>query len=115
MRRLDESKNPLDRRRGTRFPLTQDIRLRGLSADPKAVSLGRTVNMSSTGVLFTTAGTLTRGEQIEACIHWPVALNSRVNLQLVARGRVVRSQPGLAAMVILQHQFRTQPKARAAD
>ncbi|MGH9592061.1 MAG: PilZ domain-containing protein, partial [Bryobacteraceae bacterium] len=69
---------------------------------------GETVNMSCRGVLFTTGEPLRRGDVIEVHIDWPAQLSRRIGLRLVARGRVVRTEPGLAAMRIFQHEFRTQ-------
>lgn len=72
------------------------------------VGAGKTVNMSSNGVLFTTDGFLIPGRRVELAISWPAQLNSKVALKLVARGRVVRSEDGVAAVEIQQYEFRTQ-------
>ena len=64
--------------------------------------------MSSNGVLFTTDRDLRPGMRLEVSISWPVALNGQVPLKLVARGRVVRSAKGIAAIEISQREFRTQ-------
>jgi hypothetical protein len=72
--------------------------------------MGLTVNMSSNGVLFTTDRYLLPGRRLEVSISWPAQLNSKVALKLVARGRVVRSEDGRAAIEIHQYEFRTQAK-----
>ena len=72
---------------------------------------GRTINMSSTGVLFTTDQMLLPGRRIEVSISWPAQLNNKCALRLVARGRVVRFDDGKAAMEIQQYEFKTQAKA----
>ena len=69
---------------------------------------GRTVNMSSNGVLFSTDNILLPGRRVEVAINWPAQLNSNVGLKLVARGRIVRYEQGMAAMEIQQYEFRTQ-------
>ena len=51
------------------------------------------------------------GRRIELSINWPAQLDNKCALKLVARGRVVRSQPDCAALEILQHEFRTKGKA----
>jgi hypothetical protein len=69
---------------------------------------GRTVNISSHGILFTTQNQLIIGSRIKVYIDWPVQLNDRCNLKLVASGRVVRCEHGKAAMDIEQYEFRTR-------
>ena len=74
---------------------------------------GKTVNMSSSGVLFSTDQALLPGRHLELTISWPVQLDNKCPLKLVARGRVVRSQSGYVAFEIFQHEFRTK-SSRAA-
>ena len=69
---------------------------------------GKTVNISSSGVLFTSDNELQPGERLELSISWPVRLDNKYPLRLVARGRVVRLEPGRVAMQIQQHEFHTQ-------
>ena len=68
---------------------------------------GQTVNMSSTGVLFSTDGELTPGRRIELSISWPAQLDGICPLQLVAEGCVVRTEPGKAALEFQRCEFRT--------
>ena len=53
---------------------------------------GKTVNVSSSGILFTCQHQLAVGRKVKLCISWPVLLNDKVGLKLVVRGRVVRSE-----------------------
>jgi hypothetical protein len=69
---------------------------------------GKTINISSTGVLFTSHHVLLPGRRLEVAISWPAQLNNKCALKLVARGRVVRFEEGLAAIEIQQYEFRTQ-------
>ncbi len=71
------------------------------------VGLGTTLNMSSSGVLFTTDRALLPGKRVEMAISWPAQLDNRMSLKLVARGRVVRCEAGTAAVEIQQYEFRT--------
>ena len=41
-------------------------------------------------------------------VSWPAQLNQKCALKLVARGRIVRYEDGVAAMEIQQYEFRTQ-------
>jgi hypothetical protein len=68
---------------------------------------GKTLNISSSGVLFTTGHMLLPGRRMELSISWPVQLNNQCALKLVARGRVVRFERGRAAIEIQQYEFRT--------
>jgi hypothetical protein len=108
---LDKNKDKDDRRGADRFPIEREVRYKILSrknAVEDEGGIGTTVNMSSNGVLFTTDRYLLPGRRLEVSISWPAQLNSKVALKLVARGRVVRSEEGRAAIEIHQYEFRTQ-------
>lgn len=68
---------------------------------------GKTLNISSSGVLFTTEQMLLPGRRLELSISWPAQLNNKCALKLVARGRIVRFEKGRAALEIQQYEFRT--------
>jgi hypothetical protein len=100
-----------DRRSADRFPIEREVRYKVLSRKSSTEGesgMGMTVNMSSNGVLFTTDRYLLPGRRLEVSISWPAQLNAKVALKLVARGRVVRSEEGRAAIEIHQYEFRTQ-------
>jgi hypothetical protein len=101
-----------DRRRSDRFAIEREIRYRALNKrGGEEAGEGKTVNMSSSGVLFTSGQILRPGRRIELAISWPAQLNNKCALKLVARGRIVRFDNGLAAMEIQQYEFRTQAPA----
>lgn len=98
-----------DRRGSDRFPIEREIRYKILNRKNGDESgQGKTINMSSNGVLFTTEHYLLPGRRLELSINWPAQLNSSVALKLVARGRVVRCEDHQAAIEIHQYEFRTQ-------
>ena len=98
-----------DRRRSDRFAIEREIRYRALNKrGGEEAGEGKTVNMSSSGVLFTSGEILRPGRRIELAISWPAQLNNKCALKLVARGRIVRFDNGVAAMEIQQYEFRTQ-------
>lgn len=105
-----------DRRASDRFPIEREVRFKMLSkrhtGDP---GLGTTINMSSSGVLFTTNQPLLPGKRVEMAISWPAQLENRTPLKLVARGRVVRCEGGAAAVEIQQYEFRTIGTQSAAS
>jgi hypothetical protein len=106
----------VERRRSERLGIEREVQCRTLNskaadktAEPAIV--GKTVNMSSSGILFTTEQALVPGRRVELSVNWPAQLNSKCALKLVARGRVVRFEDGLVALQILQHEFRTRALA----
>jgi hypothetical protein len=108
---LEKDKDKDDRRGADRFPIEREVRYRVLTRKTSVEGesgVGVTVNMSSNGVLFTTDRYLLPGRRLEVSISWPAQLNSKIALKLVARGRVVRSEEGRAAIEIHQYEFRTQ-------
>ena len=104
-----------DRRNSDRFPIDREVRYRVLSKrSGEEAGEGRTINISSSGVLFTTGKMLLPGRRLEVSISWPAQLNNKTPLRLVARGRVVRFEGGYAAVMIQQYEFRTQANGSAA-
>jgi hypothetical protein len=102
-------KDANDRRGSDRFPIEREVRYKVLSKrSADEAGSGKTVNMSSSGVLFTSEHFLLPGKRVEVSISWPAQLNNKTNLKLVARGRVIRCEDGKAALEIQQYEFRTQ-------
>jgi hypothetical protein len=98
-----------DRRHSDRFPIEREVRYRVLNKrSSEEVGDGKTINISSSGVLFTVEHMLLPGRRMELSISWPAQLNQKTALKLVARGRVVRFEGGRAAIEIQQYEFRTQ-------
>jgi hypothetical protein len=105
-----------DRRHSDRFPIEREVRFRVLNKrGGEEAGEGKTLNISSSGVLFTSEHLLLPGRRLELAISWPVQLNNQVALKLVARGRVVRFEEGHAAIEIQQYEFRTQSATAAAN
>jgi hypothetical protein len=99
-----------DRRKSDRFPIERELRYRVLSKranEGAGAGAGKTVNISSSGVLFTTDQMLLPGRRLEVSVSWPAQLDHKCALKLVARGRVVRCETGMAAFEIQQYEFRT--------
>lgn len=103
-----------ERRRSSRFPIEREVRYRTLNQRSEILSgIGKTLNISSSGVLFTTEHELPVGTRLEISISWPAQLNERCSLNLVARGRVSRLTKGQLALQIQQYEFRTQSRSGA--
>jgi hypothetical protein len=112
MTHMNPDKNAADRRSSDRFSIEREVRYKVLNKKSgEELGAGKTVNMSSNGVLFTTEQLLLPGRRVEVSISWPAQLNNKCALRLVARGRVVRFDDGQAAMEIQQYEFKTQALA----
>ena len=98
-----------DRRHSDRFPIEREVRYRVLNKrSSEETGDGKTINISSSGILFTSEHMLLPGRRMELAISWPAQLNNKTALKLVARGRVIRFEGGRAAIEIQQYEFRTQ-------
>jgi c-di-GMP-binding flagellar brake protein YcgR len=100
-----------DRRVASRFPIERDLRYKVVSKkSSNEQGGGSTLNISSSGILFTTEQTLIPGRTVEIAINWPANLDDSTPLKLVARGRIVRSDLRRAAIQIQRYEFRTQAR-----
>ena len=113
MHTRDEQVLDADRRGTDRFPIESELRYKLVDAKgaPDA-GLGRTLNMSSSGVLFTSETQLPVGHRVELSVEWPAQLNEHCGLKLVAQGRIIRSSAESAAIRIDKYDFRTRATAR---
>jgi PilZ domain len=100
-----------ERRRSSRFPIERELRYKTLNQRTEILAgIGKTLNISSSGVLFTSDHDLPVGTRLEVSISWPAQLNEKCLLNLVARGRVSRYSDGQLALQIQQYEFRTQSR-----
>jgi len=108
-----------EQRSSDRFPFQRRVRYRVMDGKTVlSVGDGQTINLSSTGILFTADQPLTRQHRLELSIDWPVPLEKTCRLKLVALGRVVRVVGRQVAIAIEKHELRTQGStfsARAPD
>jgi len=110
-----EDLSSTDRRVTDRVPLENDVRYKLLEAKRiPQTGHGRTQNISSGGVLFTTQTQLTLGQRVELAVDWPARLNEHCGLKLVALGKIVRSSAGTAAINIEKYDFRTRATVASA-
>ena len=103
-----------DPRLHSRYPISLDLQykiLRGKHIEH--FGGGRTVNISSGGVLFETSDLLDLSSvaddtgTVELAMDWPLLLQKVCAMKLVVRGRIVRQDSGRLALKIEQHEFRT--------
>ena len=112
---MRNEKSHVDRRQSDRFPIEREVRYKVLSKrNGEDSGDGKTINISSSGVLFSVDHMVLPGRRMELAISWPAQLNNKCALRLVARGRVVRFENGRAALEIQQYEFRTQASGAAS-
>ena len=105
-----------NRRVTSRFPVAQEIRYRLVGSRPAGKgSVGKTLNTSSGGVLFTTTKRLPHGHLVEMAIHWPARLGGNWPVEFPATGRVIRSETKHAAVRIEGYEFRTRATSALVD
>ena len=95
-----------DRRKSKRLPVEREVRYKVVDGPKDFCGSGKTINMSSGGVLFTTEYTLSERQFIELAVSWPAKLNDAIPLQLVALGHVVRAEETQAAITIERYKFK---------
>ncbi|MGI8990747.1 MAG: PilZ domain-containing protein [Bryobacteraceae bacterium] len=98
-----------DRRNTSRFPMDREVRYRILETrkhHPQCA--GKTLDMSSKGILFETVDAVPVGKRLEISVNWPAQLNKTCRLKFVALAKVVWSDGKRVAVTIERHEFRTQ-------
>lgn len=106
-----------DRRATQRFSIAMDLKFGGLIPGPdEAEGSGRTVNISSKGLLFIADTPVPVGSWLSLSIDWPMAPGEGT-VTLAARGRVVHSSEGRIGVILNWHEFRRQrlPKPQAVS
>jgi hypothetical protein len=103
---------PEERRSKIRYPLGLNVRFRYFAEGSFLFGLGRTVDVSSGGVLVVFPHILSQraisvGDEVEMGIEWPPLLDGRISLQLFAVGCVVRRRPSDFAASFERYQLRT--------
>lgn len=101
-----------DRRSSARYPLELRLQFRGLGRGNACTGVGRTMNISSQGILVRPASdaAVALGSKLETVLEWPALLDGAVRLQLVVIGRVVRQDLHGFAVEFKRHDFRTTRK-----
>ncbi len=104
-----------DRRANRRYPLEADLEYR-LLREQKVVEMGRgrTLNLSSTGVLFEAAAPISPGTRVELWIIWPAPAEQTGRIRLYVAGRAVRCHGRVVAVRIASYQFRVREESGAS-
>jgi hypothetical protein len=112
--RADGEVIPGDRRSDRRYRIDLELRWKLIHRRKVQDSgVGRTIDLSSGGILFEANREMPVGLNVELSVAWPVLLHQVAALQLVVSGRIVRTDGQQVALRMTQHEFRTI--AGAAD
>src|SRR3954469_11066303 len=107
--RFTDNNGDHERRSKKRFHIEQEVRYKMLYGQRIAeTGVGKTLNVSSNGVWFTTETTLTAGMPVELSMNWPVLLHDSCPMKLMIYGCVIRTSDRGAAVAIERYEFRTQ-------
>ncbi|MBZ5594938.1 MAG: PilZ domain-containing protein [Acidobacteriia bacterium] len=108
-----------EQRLNGRYPITLELQYKLLNKGRvEQLGVGRTLNISSGGVLFETDELLPATGPIELALSWPFLLQGICNLKLVMRGKIVRCDSGSRVIAVKAeyHEFHTAgvhtPKSR---
>ena len=105
----------LERRESNRFPLQEAMQFRVINGRTENFSgVGRTLDMSSSGIYFATDTPPQLGRMVEVSVDWPARLGGTCALKFVAVGRVVRADERRVALRIERYEFRTRATPKAA-
>jgi hypothetical protein len=101
-----------DRRGTSRFPLREEVTYKVLNTEEVKISgTGKTLNIGSGGILFSTEERLPMGWTVELSVNWPARIGGTCALKFVAVGRVVRSDFDKAVVRIERYEFKTRGTA----
>jgi hypothetical protein len=102
----------LERRASKRYSIERTIHYRVVGRGPVGASgSGKTLNVSSGGVLIATDRVLSPGWRVEVEVDWPFQVADQVSRKLVVMGQTVRSENNgavaLTGLKISRHAFLT--------
>jgi PilZ domain-containing protein len=102
----------IERRTKARFPIELNVRYRSRSASTceHNSGFGRTLNISSTGLLIASEHPAPEGTLLDIVLEWPCLLDDTTPIQLVAHSRVVRADQSRFAVALVRYEFRTRSR-----
>jgi hypothetical protein len=97
-----------DRRSDRRYPITLPLQYKLIrKGQSQSLGFGRTLNISTHGVLFEVDHVVPASGRIELALNWPFTLQGSCCLRLVMRGSILRTDEKTIALKAEFHQFRT--------
>ena len=105
-----------ERRANQRYPITLEVEYKVPSANAvRQKGFGRTINISSRGVLLDISDPLPILCPIQLSINWPFLLDRSVALKLLLYGEIVRVLGNRIAVKVTGHTFHTTGHANAVN
>ena len=99
---------PFEERLHQRYPLTLDVEYKVPGGNGvRLMGFGRTVNISSRGLLLDISPPLPSRGPIELSINWPFLLDGSIRLKLLMYGEIVRVSGSRIAVRATGHTFHT--------
>jgi hypothetical protein len=106
-----ESDVAFERRLKARFPVRLSVRYRTIASGPALIGVGRTVNMSSCGLLIASEQVQPHtGSRLQVTVDWPFLLHGTTPLQLIVSCQVTRCYREQFAVKLEQYQFKTKKR-----
>ena len=103
-----------ERRLDRRYPISIELAFKVRRGGRVVQSgTGRTLDVSSRGVLFESESELPPAGRIDLTLAWPVLLNEEVGLNLCVTGHPVRVEGNRAAITFTRYVFRVRPRRDA--
>jgi hypothetical protein len=97
-----------ERRLNQRFPIHIPLRYKLVAGRLVKTGQGRTLNLSSSGLLIECDTVLPRGVRVELSLAWPATIDGAVGLTLVVIGTTLRTTGNSIAVAHSRHYFRTR-------
>jgi hypothetical protein len=94
---ISETPAGKDRRAAVRVPV-ELLSCYETHSEPAQVGVGHTIDMSHSGIAFTTESLLPTNTEVTLHVTWPVRLEGGVPVELRAFGRLVRAEARKAAL-----------------
>lgn len=104
----------IERRLKARYPIELAVCYQTVDQAQGVGGTGRSLNMSSGGLLVSCQARFALGTVLKVTLEWPSLLDGTTPLQLVTVGRVARSDEASFAMTFEQYQFRTMRRRNNA-
>ena len=97
----------MERRSAARYPIILSAHYEAVRKRSGTVGVGKTVDISSGGLLILSEHNVRVGIRLEVTMEWPALLDGEVELVLVATGQVVRARESNFALKLSRYEFRT--------
>jgi len=108
---LSPASPPPEQRQHRRYPIYLDLKYKLLKVGiVRRTGSGRTLNISSQGLLFESEGAFPQRSEIALEINWPFLLDGKRDLKFIVRGHVLRSEGKKTAVRFRSYDFRTSKR-----